>query len=106
MGAEYVSVMDVVFPVGEHVPAAEMIVTAEFPVTLKSEPSGEMEEHNMLSAKVMVTVVGAQGCVGIVPMGIGACGVMLKIEALDAGIILPHVPTSVLPSAPFTTSSE
>jgi hypothetical protein len=82
---------------------AELIATADGPVTWKSLPFAATVLQNIGSVSWKSMNVGVQSGGGIVPIAMAGCGGRVKAVVLAAGIILPQSPTRVFASEPLTT---
>jgi hypothetical protein len=80
--------------------AAELTVTADGPVMIKSLPFTATELHNIGSAKVSVIDDGVQGGGVTLPIATAACGAIVNWTLLPAVTCLLHKPINVLPSLP------
>lgn len=89
-----------VSPPVQLIAVAELIVTAEGPVIIKSDPLGAMELHCKGEVKLSVMDWGRQGGGVIVPMGTGGCADSVKPAVPPAFTILPQLPIKVFPSLP------
>jgi hypothetical protein len=101
MGAANWTVIDVVSPFPLQLFAvAPVIVTADGPVTRKSEPFAATVLHRIGSANVMVRLVGAQGGAVSVPIEIGGGAIIFTVVLLPTTIGVPQLSSTVFPSEP------
>jgi hypothetical protein len=91
----------VVSPVALQLTAvAELTVTVEGPVTIKSLPFTATELHNIGSAKVSVIDDGVQGGGVTLPIATAVCGTIVNGALLPAVTCRLQIPANVLPSLP------
>ena len=79
---------------------AELTITAEGPVMIKSLPFTATELHNTGSAKVNVIDDGVQEGGVMAPIAIGVCGARVNGVVAPAVTCLLQFPVKVLPSVP------
>jgi hypothetical protein len=91
-----------VSPLTLQVAFAELIVTADGPAIIKSDPLGAIELHRIGSGKLRLIETGVQAFgATIVLIGMAGCGRMVKEALLLVGIARPQLSVSVFPSVPI-----
>src|SRR5689334_22954072 len=97
--------MAVVNPFGSQTPPADVTLTAEGPVRIKSLPLGAIDEQRMGARNTNFSEVGEQAIGTRLSIGTGNAGVIVKRLMSPAVVLRLQFPTRVLPSEPVAIST-